>query len=49
MERLKVAGYLNRVAYNYPEDCPPKLDRTAFNNVVLIGLIQSFVLLKLFS
>jgi hypothetical protein len=29
-ERLKVAAYLNSIAFNYPEDCPPKLDRTAF-------------------
>lgn len=29
-ERLRIANYLNSVAYNYPEDTPPKLDRTAF-------------------
>ncbi len=29
-ERLRIANYLNSVAYNYPENNPPKLDRTAF-------------------
>jgi len=29
-ERLRIANYLNSVAYNYPENDPPKLDRTAF-------------------
>ena len=29
-ERLRMANYLNSVAYNYPEDTPPKLDRTVF-------------------
>ncbi len=30
-ERLRIANYLNSVAYNYPEDQPPKLDRTVFS------------------
>jgi hypothetical protein len=30
-ERLRVANYLNSVAYNYPENNPPRLDRTAFS------------------
>ncbi len=29
-ERLRAANYLNSVAYNYPENDPPKLDRTYF-------------------
>lgn len=29
-ERLAIANYLNSVAYNYPENNPPKLDRTVF-------------------
>jgi hypothetical protein len=29
-ERLRIANYLNSVAYNYPENDPPKLDRTYF-------------------
>ena len=29
-ERLEVANYLNSVAYNYPLESPPTLDRTAF-------------------
>ncbi|WP_037360753.1 hypothetical protein [Asinibacterium sp. OR53] len=29
-ERLKVSSFLNSIAYNYPEDTPPKLDRTKF-------------------
>jgi hypothetical protein len=29
-ERLRIANYLNSLAYNYPENEPPKLDRTAF-------------------
>ncbi len=29
-ERLRIANYLNSVAYNYPENEPPRLDRTAF-------------------
>ena len=30
-ERLKIANYLNSIAYNYPEDKPPRLDRTKFS------------------
>ncbi|RFZ95699.1 hypothetical protein D0C36_09335 [Mucilaginibacter conchicola] len=30
-ERAKVINYLKSVAYNYPEDNPPRLDRTAFS------------------
>ncbi|WP_295651430.1 hypothetical protein [uncultured Mucilaginibacter sp.] len=30
-ERVKIANYLNSIAYNYPENNPPKLDRTAFS------------------
>ncbi len=29
-ERLRIANYLNSIAYNYPENEPPKMDRTAF-------------------
>ncbi|TAH02257.1 MAG: hypothetical protein EAZ15_05520 [Sphingobacteriales bacterium] len=29
-ERLKVANYLTSVAFNYPENKPPRLDRTKF-------------------
>lgn len=29
-ERLKIANYLNSIAYDYPENHPPKLDRTKF-------------------
>lgn len=29
-ERLKIANYLNSIAYNYPENNPPKLDRSKF-------------------
>jgi hypothetical protein len=29
-ERLQVANYLNSLVYNYPENEPPKLDRTYF-------------------
>jgi hypothetical protein len=29
-QRLLVANYLNSIKYNYPENEPPKLDRTAF-------------------
>lgn len=32
-ERLKIAAYLNSVAYNYSEDESPKLDRTKFKAV----------------
>jgi hypothetical protein len=30
-ERLKIANYLNSIAFNYPEQNPPRLDRTAFS------------------
>ncbi len=30
-ERLAIATYLNSVAYNYPIDSPPHLDRTRFS------------------
>lgn len=30
-ERLKIANYLNSIAFNYPEQYPPPLDRTAFS------------------
>ena len=30
-ERLKVAAYLNSVAYNYDFNNPPRLDRTKFS------------------
>ena len=29
-ERLRIANYLNSIAYNYPENEPPRLDRTVF-------------------
>ncbi len=29
-ERLRIANYLNSVAYNYPENEPPRMDRTVF-------------------
>jgi len=29
-ERLIVANYLNSIKYNYPENEPPKIDRTVF-------------------
>jgi outer membrane protease len=29
-ERLKIANYLNSIAYNYPENTPPKMDKTVF-------------------
>ena len=29
-ERLKIAAYLNSIAFDYPENNPPKLDRTVF-------------------
>ncbi|MBO9573090.1 MAG: hypothetical protein J7497_12940, partial [Chitinophagaceae bacterium] len=32
-ERLKIAAYLNSIAFNYPENNPPKLDRTIFKAV----------------
>ncbi|RYY37507.1 MAG: hypothetical protein EOP46_02345 [Sphingobacteriaceae bacterium] len=30
-ERLRIANYLNSVAYDYPEKNPPKVDRTKFS------------------
>lgn len=30
LERLKVASYLNSVAYQYPPDSPPRMDKTKF-------------------
>ena len=32
-ERRKVAAYLNSIAFNYPENNSPKLDRTGFKAV----------------
>lgn len=32
-ERLKIAAYLNSIAFNYPLDNPPKMDRTKFKAV----------------
>lgn len=29
-ERLAASAYLNSIAYNYPLQCPPKMDRTKF-------------------
>ena len=29
-ERMRIANYLNSVAYNYPENEPPRMDKTAF-------------------
>ena len=29
-ERMRIANYLNSIAYNYPENKPPRLDRTIF-------------------
>ncbi|WP_293307507.1 hypothetical protein [Pedobacter sp. UBA5917] len=30
-ERLRIANYLNSIAYNYPENTPPKMDKLAFS------------------
>jgi hypothetical protein len=30
-ERLRIANYLNSVVYNYPENEPPKVDKTVFS------------------
>jgi hypothetical protein len=30
-ERLRVANYLNSIAFNYPQSNPPRLDRTKFS------------------
>ena len=29
-ERCRIANYLNSIAYNFPEEKPPRLDRTKF-------------------
>lgn len=29
-ERLRIAAYLNSVAFNYPLENPPKMDKTKF-------------------
>jgi hypothetical protein len=29
-ERLRIAAYLNSVAFNYPENQPPRLDKSVF-------------------
>jgi hypothetical protein len=29
-ERLRIAEYLNSIAYNYPENDPPRMDKTVF-------------------
>lgn len=29
-ERMRITAYLNSIAFNYPLDNPPKLDRTLF-------------------
>jgi hypothetical protein len=29
-ERLRIAAYLNSVAFNYPENNPPRMDKTKF-------------------
>jgi hypothetical protein len=30
-QRLHIANYLNSIAYNYPENEPPKMDKTKFS------------------
>lgn len=30
-ERLRIANYLNSVAFNYPENDPPKMDKSVFS------------------
>jgi hypothetical protein len=30
-ERLRIANYLNSIAYNYPENEPPRLNRNLFS------------------
>ena len=30
-ERLRISNYLNSIAFNFPENNPPKLDRTKFS------------------
>jgi hypothetical protein len=29
-ERLKIANYLNSIAFNFPENSPPRMDKTKF-------------------
>jgi hypothetical protein len=29
-ERLRITAYLNSIAYDYPEDMPPRMDKTKF-------------------
>jgi len=29
-ERMRIANYLNSIAYNYPENDPPRMDKTFF-------------------
>jgi len=29
-ERLRIAAYLNSIAFQYPEDSPPRMDKTKF-------------------
>lgn len=31
-ERLQAAAYLNSVAWNYPVDSPPKMDKSVFSS-----------------
>jgi hypothetical protein len=30
-ERLRIANYLNSIAYNFPENEPPRMDRNIFS------------------
>jgi len=30
IERLRVSAYLNSIAFNYPQDLPPRMDKTRF-------------------
>ncbi|MES2003225.1 MAG: hypothetical protein V4450_01795 [Bacteroidota bacterium] len=30
IERLRVSAYLNGIAFNYPQDLPPRMDKTRF-------------------
>jgi hypothetical protein len=30
-ERLRIANYLNSIAYNYPKNEPPKIEKTVFS------------------
>jgi hypothetical protein len=30
IERLRVSAYLNSIAFNYPQDRPPQMDKTKF-------------------